>query len=119
MKGLPGGPKAKVAENTEAMDTTEPKTEVAEAVSEKAKKLQTILSGEVSIGLNLEFLFRNNHTDMVLLKNIKVHFFFFFLFFFSHKCFSDLSLLLFSCRSRVEWIRVTLSSTRQLCLPMR
>jgi len=82
MKGLPGGPKAKVAENTEAMDTTEPKTEVAEAVSEKAKKLQTILSGEVSIGLNLEFLFRNNHTDMVLLKNIKVpsSFFSFFLF---------------------------------------
>eukprot|EP01027_Heterolobosea_sp_BB2_P000752 GEZU01001099.1.p1 GENE.GEZU01001099.1~~GEZU01001099.1.p1 ORF type:complete len:900 (-),score=305.42 GEZU01001099.1:245-2944(-) len=37
----------------------------------RMNKLRTILSGSVSIGLHLEFLFRHNHTDMLLLKNIK------------------------------------------------
>lgn len=36
-------------------------------------KLKEILTGETSIGINLEFLYRNNKTDMLLLNNIKVH----------------------------------------------
>jgi hypothetical protein len=34
-------------------------------------RLKTILSGESSINLNLDFLCRNNHTDLLILKNIK------------------------------------------------
>eukprot|EP01103_Thecamoeba_quadrilineata_P009829 TRINITY_DN1999_c0_g6_i1.p1 TRINITY_DN1999_c0_g6~~TRINITY_DN1999_c0_g6_i1.p1 ORF type:complete len:976 (-),score=173.29 TRINITY_DN1999_c0_g6_i1:35-2962(-) len=35
------------------------------------EKLKQILSGEISINLNLEFLCRNNNADLLLLKNIK------------------------------------------------
>jgi len=34
-------------------------------------QLKTILSGEVPILLGLEFLYRNNHADLAILKNIK------------------------------------------------
>ena len=34
-------------------------------------KLKVILTGETSINLNLDFLCRNNHTDLLILKNIK------------------------------------------------
>ena len=37
-------------------------------------KVHNILSGSLSIGLNLEFLFRNNHTDTLILKNTKTAF---------------------------------------------
>ena len=35
-------------------------------------KLHLILSGALSIQLNLEFLYRNNNTDLLILKNTKV-----------------------------------------------
>ncbi|KAF7725612.1 proteasome regulatory particle base subunit [Apophysomyces ossiformis] len=35
------------------------------------KKIRSILSGEESIRLYLEFLYRNNHTDLMILKNTK------------------------------------------------
>ncbi|ORX85159.1 26S proteasome regulatory complex, non-ATPase subcomplex, Rpn2/Psmd1 subunit, partial [Basidiobolus meristosporus CBS 931.73] len=35
------------------------------------KNIRTILAGEQSIKLHLEFLFRNNHTDLLILKNTK------------------------------------------------
>lgn len=72
-KGLPGGPQPKQPAADPAAAPTEPapQGEAEPPVPELAKKLQTILSGEVSIGLNLEFLFRNNHTDMLILKNTK------------------------------------------------
>ncbi|GAA5807641.1 hypothetical protein MFLAVUS_001011 [Mucor flavus] len=35
------------------------------------KKIKSILSGEESIRLHLEFLYRNNHTDLLILKNTK------------------------------------------------
>ncbi|KAI8338087.1 armadillo-type protein [Chlamydoabsidia padenii] len=35
------------------------------------KKIASILSGEESIRLYLEFLYRNNHTDLMILKNTK------------------------------------------------
>lgn len=38
---------------------------------ERIEKLATILGGEVSIALNLQFLIRNNHTDMLILKQTK------------------------------------------------
>ncbi|KAI8369483.1 armadillo-type protein [Radiomyces spectabilis] len=35
------------------------------------QKIRSILSGEESIRLHLEFLYRNNHTDLLILKNTK------------------------------------------------
>lgn len=37
-------------------------------------KIKKIVSGKITIKLYLEFLNRNNHTDMLLLKNSKVNF---------------------------------------------
>ncbi|CAO3657434.1 unnamed protein product [Mucor hiemalis] len=55
----------------------EAEPEVASAETEKPKnltpfqKIKSILSGEESIRLHLEFLYRNNHTDLLILKNTK------------------------------------------------
>ncbi|XP_022237955.1 26S proteasome non-ATPase regulatory subunit 1 [Limulus polyphemus] len=38
---------------------------------ERIEKLATILGGEVTINLHLQFLIRNNHTDMLILKHTK------------------------------------------------
>lgn len=38
---------------------------------ERVDKLSSILGGEVSIVLHLQFLIRSNHTDMLILKNTK------------------------------------------------
>ena len=35
--------------------------------------VQTILSGKVTVSMHQEFLIRNNHTDLQILKNTKVH----------------------------------------------
>ncbi|SAM01373.1 hypothetical protein [Absidia glauca] len=44
---------------------------VQEDVNDPFKKIASILSGEESIRLYLEFLYRNNHTDLMILKNTK------------------------------------------------
>lgn len=41
------------------------------AYVQRVKQFKNILSGEVPIGLTLEFLSRNNHADLTILKNIK------------------------------------------------
>ncbi|XP_076304410.1 regulatory particle non-ATPase 2 [Tachypleus tridentatus] len=38
---------------------------------ERIEKLATILGGEITINLHLQFLIRNNHTDMLILKHTK------------------------------------------------
>eukprot|EP00123_Amoebidium_parasiticum_P013699 comp22103_c0_seq1/m.32265 comp22103_c0_seq1/g.32265 ORF comp22103_c0_seq1/g.32265 comp22103_c0_seq1/m.32265 type:complete len:931 (-) comp22103_c0_seq1:132-2924(-) len=38
---------------------------------QRQERLDLILSGELTIGLHLEFLYRNNHTDLTILKNTK------------------------------------------------
>lgn len=35
-------------------------------------KLRSIMSGELTVKLHLEFLFRNNRADLLILKNTKV-----------------------------------------------
>lgn len=37
----------------------------------RIEKLHTILSGEVSIELHLQFLIRSNHSDLLILKQTK------------------------------------------------
>ncbi|KAI8327260.1 armadillo-type protein [Blakeslea trispora] len=53
------------AESTEEEKETKPKNDTP------FKKIKSILSGEESIRLHLEFLYRNNHTDLLILKNTK------------------------------------------------
>ncbi|CAG8448243.1 2744_t:CDS:10 [Cetraspora pellucida] len=53
----------------EAMETDD--TESASQPDEKYVRIRNILSGEESIKLHLEFLYRNNHTDLLILKNTK------------------------------------------------
>lgn len=43
-----------------------------ETAQTKVDKIKSILSGKETIKLQLEFLCRNNHTDMLILKNSKV-----------------------------------------------
>lgn len=41
------------------------------AIPAEVKKIEDILSGRLTIGLHMEFLFRNNKTDLAILKNTK------------------------------------------------
>jgi 26S proteasome regulatory subunit N2 len=76
--------KPKTTESTaETTENTEAKPEVKEErslenLNEKEKehqecleKLHTILSGEISIELHLQFLIRSNHADLLILKQTK------------------------------------------------
>jgi len=47
-------------------------TGVEKVVQERLTKLLTILSGDMTIDLHLQFLIRNNKTDLLILKNTKV-----------------------------------------------
>lgn len=47
-------------------------TEEEKMLTDRMKNLHTILGGEVTIGLHLQFLIRNNKTDTLILKNTKV-----------------------------------------------
>ena len=44
----------------------------SETLQAKYDKVKSILSGKETIKLQLEFLCKNNHTDMLILKNSKV-----------------------------------------------
>jgi len=46
-------------------------TEEEKKLELRVKNLRAILSGETTIGINLEFLFANNNTDMLILNNTK------------------------------------------------
>ncbi|CAG8541004.1 10235_t:CDS:10, partial [Funneliformis caledonium] len=54
----------------EAMETDDQEYSIS-PTDEKYVKIRRILSGEESIKLHLEFLYRNNHTDLLILKNTK------------------------------------------------
>lgn len=47
-------------------------TESEKKLQERLTKLMTILSGDMTIDLHLQFLIRNNKTDLLVLKNTKV-----------------------------------------------
>jgi 26S proteasome regulatory subunit N2 len=46
-------------------------TEEEKKLEARVKNLRSILSGEKTIGITLEFLFTNNNTDMLILNNMK------------------------------------------------
>jgi hypothetical protein len=44
----------------------------AQTYEERLRHVDDLLSGEIAIGLHLEYLYRNRNIDMLLLKNTKV-----------------------------------------------
>ncbi|EIE78825.1 hypothetical protein G6F46_002133 [Rhizopus delemar] len=62
--GLPSEPVVEEPKE-DAMEVEQPQ------VDTPFKKIKSILSGKESIRLHLEFLYRNNHTDLLILKNTK------------------------------------------------
>ncbi|KAJ3119649.1 proteasome regulatory particle base subunit [Nowakowskiella sp. JEL0407] len=71
---LPGDEREAVPMETDAMVTDEaaqPLLPANDASKPIFQKIQKILKGEISIRLNLEFLFKNNRADLLILKNIK------------------------------------------------
>ncbi|KAI9248920.1 armadillo-type protein [Sporodiniella umbellata] len=64
--GLPSEPVVEETKDENAMEVEEkPKNDTP------IKKIKSILTGQESIRLHLEFLYRNNHTDLLILKNTK------------------------------------------------
>jgi 26S proteasome regulatory subunit N2 len=61
---------ADAAAAPDAMDT-DADSEFTPELTERLNKLRQILSSETLVRLHLEFMFRNNNTDMLLLKQIK------------------------------------------------
>jgi 26S proteasome regulatory subunit N2 len=59
---------------TKKADTNEMETDEGpnDSNDDRFAKIKTILSGVESIKLHLEFLYRKNHTDLLILKNTKV-----------------------------------------------
>ena len=48
-----------------------PQSEKDQQIQKHYERLTTILSGDVAIQLHLQFLIRGNHTDLVILKQVK------------------------------------------------
>jgi len=55
----------------EATDSNNNNNSSVSTVTDRKQKLSSILSGEKTIALYMDFLVRNNHTDLLILKNIK------------------------------------------------
>ncbi|KAG0425990.1 hypothetical protein HPB47_026873, partial [Ixodes persulcatus] len=55
----------------ETADAAPAQEEERDGRAAQLSKLATILSGEVTIGLHLQFLIRSNHTDLLVLKQTK------------------------------------------------
>lgn len=52
----------------------EPSAKVNQELKAYIDKLLTILNGEITINTNMQFLIKNNHSDLLILKTIKVNF---------------------------------------------
>ncbi|CAB4003994.1 26S proteasome non-ATPase regulatory subunit 1, partial [Paramuricea clavata] len=57
--------------DTNEDNETKNKNGVDKVLEDRVKHLQAILGGETTIGYHLEFLIRNNHADLLILKNTK------------------------------------------------
>lgn len=57
--------------STKEKEPTKPLTEAEKTLQDRLTKLVAILGGETTIDLHLQFLIRNNKTDMLILKNTK------------------------------------------------
>ena len=64
-------PAAESTESTPKVPKLEDLSESDRQLQERISKLNIILGGETTISLHLQFLIRNNKTDMLILKNTK------------------------------------------------
>jgi len=80
MKSLPSGePPKKPEESEEAAAESEPliqeqegsKEDLSEDAAKVFRNIRSILDGSKTINLNLEFLYRNNHTDLSILNKVR------------------------------------------------
>ncbi|KAH0489400.1 hypothetical protein TgHK011_009832 [Trichoderma gracile] len=82
LSSLPSGepPKKKEAEGGDKPEESEsllenqqaaPEDELPEDVAKVYRNIRSILDGSKTIRLNLEFLFRNNHTDLSILNKVR------------------------------------------------
>ena len=65
-------PEDKSDKKPEAGKELEPEPEPEPEWVSKLRSINAILTGELTIAMNQDFLIRNNHTDLQLLKNLKV-----------------------------------------------
>jgi len=49
------------------------KSQEEKQLQERIEKLLNILNGEITIGVHMQFLIKNNHADLLILKQIKVN----------------------------------------------
>lgn len=63
---------AEPAVKVEKTEPAEPKASVNEEIKANIEKLLVILNGEITINTNMQFLIKNNHSDLLVLKTIKV-----------------------------------------------
>ena len=54
-------------------EPVENKAKISDDLKVHIEKLLVILSGEVTINTNMQFLIKNNHSDLLVLKTIKVN----------------------------------------------
>jgi len=56
---------------TEPTDSSDNKVKISDDLKVHIEKLLVILSGEITINTNMQFLIKNNHSDLLVLKTIK------------------------------------------------
>lgn len=82
LSSLPSGEPAKRDENGDIEETAEgesllqnqqeaPEDELPDEVAKVYRNIRSILDGSKTIRLNLEFLYRNNHTDLSILNKVR------------------------------------------------
>jgi 26S proteasome regulatory subunit N2 len=49
------------------------KSQEEKQLQDRIEKMLTILNGEITIGVHMQFLIKNNHADLLILKQIKVN----------------------------------------------
>lgn len=58
-------------ESVDASTTVDSKMKISDDLKAHIEKLLVILSGEITINTNMQFLIKNNHSDLLVLKTIK------------------------------------------------
>jgi len=64
-------PKDKQTLQQEHKDKVNNLSQDEKQLQERIEKLLTILSGEITISAHMQFLIKNNHADLLILKQIK------------------------------------------------
>jgi 26S proteasome regulatory subunit N2 len=66
------GDDVKTEETTAAAVAVDDKSKVSDQMKGLIETLLSILNGEITITANMQFLIKNNHSDLLILKTIKV-----------------------------------------------